>query len=239
MDLSELIPVEEWEAYLPVLEAADEQGIRYCLGGGLAFSAYSHRRRNTKDVDLFILQEELDRYLAILRNLSCGDYFEKQPYDRSWIYRADCTGVVLDLIWSLPNHRVRVEPDWFGHGKKVTVHGREVELIPIEELIRTKIYVLQSDRCDWPDLLNVLYQEHHSINWELVVEKMSPDGSLLGALLAVFAWLRPETAKEIPAFVWEATGFTAPTDEPVREDRVMLLDTRHWFGPGFTERKLG
>jgi predicted nucleotidyltransferase len=237
MDLSELIPQEEWQAYLPMLDKADEQGLRYCLGGGLAFSAYSHRRRNTKDVDLFIMQEELDRYLKLLQELGCTDYFETEPYARSWIYRADCKGVILDLIWALPNHRLRVEDDWFARGKKVTVHGRDVELIPVEELIRTKIYVLQSDRCDWPDLWNVLYQESENIDWESLLEKMNPDEALLGSLLTVFFWLRPEAAAKIPQFVWEKTGFCCPVGTPVREDRVMLLDTRHWFGPARVEKK--
>jgi hypothetical protein len=236
-DLSELISAETWAPYAEFIEAVEERGLRYCLGGGIAFSAYSYRKRPSKDVDLFILQSELDRYHTLLKDMGFSDYFEEQPYDRSWLYRGYREGVVLDLIWSLPNHRMRVEEDWFVFGRHIVLHGKELPLIPLVELIRSKIYVLQSDRTDWPDLINVLYQEADNISWETLVEKMWPDELLLAGLLAVFVWLRPEFADRIPDIVWKRTGLCPPNGNNVREDRVNLLDTRHWFGPGYSERR--
>ena len=235
-DLSELIAKEAWEPYGEFIEAVEQRGLKYCLGGGIAFCAYSYRKRPSKDVDLFILQTELDQYHALASEMGFTDYHDHEPYDRSWLYRAYREGVVLDLIWSLPNHRMRVEDDWFVYGRHIVLHGKELPLIPIVELIRSKIYVLQHDRTDWPDLINVLYQEIDSISWETLVEKMAPDELLLAGLLAVFIWLRPEFADRIPEFVYEKTGLTKPENLQVREDRVNLLDTRHWFGPGYSER---
>jgi hypothetical protein len=236
-DLSELISAEAWAPYAEFLTAVEERDLHYCLGGGIAFSAYSYRKRMSKDIDLFILQSELERYHALMKEMGFTDYFEVQPYDRSWLYRGHREGVVLDLIWSLPNHRMRVEDDWFVFGRHVLVHGKEMPLIPLVELIRSKIYVLQSDRTDWPDLINVLYQEVDNISWETLVDKMAPDELLLAGLLAVFVWLRPEFADRIPDLVWKRIGLCPPTGNSVREDRVNLLDTRHWFGPGYSERR--
>ncbi|MEZ0326047.1 MAG: nucleotidyltransferase [Fimbriimonas sp.] len=236
-DLSEIISVDTWAPYAEVIDAVEERGLRYCLGGGIAFSAYSYRKRFSKDIDLFILQTELEKYHALMKDLGFTDYFEEKPYDRSWLYRGYRDGVVLDLIWSLPNHRMRVEDDWFEYGRHILVHGKELPLIPLVELIRSKIYVLQSDRTDWPDLINILYQEVDNISWETLVDKMQPDELLLASLLAVFVWLRPEFAEKIPNFVWDKTGLKKPSSNPVREDRVNLLDTRHWFGPGYSERR--
>jgi hypothetical protein len=236
-DLSELITKDAWEPYAEFIGAIEERGLNYCLGGGIAFSAYSYRKRPSKDVDLFILQSELDRYLDLMRERGLTDYHEQVPYDRSWLYRGFRDGVVLDLIWSLPNHRMRVEEDWFVFGRHIVLHGKELPLIPVVELIRSKIYVLQADRTDWPDLINLLYQEADQLSWETLVEKMWPDELLLAGLLAVFVWLRPEFTERIPEFVWKKVGLCPPGGAPVREDRVNLLDTRHWFGPGYSERR--
>jgi hypothetical protein len=236
-DLSDLISKDAWKPYAEIIRAIEDRGLSYCLGGGIAYSAYSYRKRPSKDIDLFIMQTQLDRYHALLRDLGFEDYFEKEPYDRSWIFRAYRDGVVLDLIWSLPNHRMRVDEEWFHVGRHILLHGKELPLIPIVELIRSKIYVLQSDRCDWPDLINVLYQEIENIPWPTLIEKMWPDELLLASLLSVFVWLRPEFADKIPEFVWTQLGICPPSRTPVREDRVNLLDTRHWFGPGYSERR--
>ena len=236
-DLSDLISEEAWKPYAEFIEAIEERGLNYCLGGGIAYSAYSYRKRPSKDVDLFIAQTELERYHDLLRERGFTDYFEHEPYDRSWIYRGYKDGVILDLIWSLPNHRMRVDEDWFTKGRHIVLYGKELPLIPIVELIRSKIYVLQGDRCDWPDLINVLYQEVETIPWDVLVDKMWPDEALLAGLISVFIWLRPEYAEKIPEFVWTQIGLCPPQGQPVREDRVNLLDTRHWFGPGYSERR--
>jgi len=34
---SELLPKEEWDKYVPVMSRAQDEGIKYALGGGLAF----------------------------------------------------------------------------------------------------------------------------------------------------------------------------------------------------------
>jgi hypothetical protein len=236
-DLSDLIEEEAWKPYAEFINAAEERGLRYCLGGGIAYSAYSYRKRPSKDVDLFIDQTELERYHDLLKERGFTDYFEHEAYDRSWLYRGFRDGVILDLIWSLPNHRMRVDEEWFTVGRHIFLHGKELPLIPIVELIRSKIYVLQTDRCDWPDLINVLYQEIDNIPWDVLVDKMWPDELLLAGLLSVFIWLRPEYADRIPEKVWNQLGLCAPGGTPVREDRVNLLDTRHWFGPGYSEKR--
>ncbi len=236
IDLSELVLQHEWSVYQDLIEAAAWQNLRFCLGGGLAFSSYSKRQRDMKDIDLFILKEDRQAFIDLLNAMGYADYFDKEPYDQTWIYRGHLVDrVVLDLIWTLPNHRVDVEADWFERGKLAAVYGQRFRLIPPEDVIRTKIYVLQRDGCHWPDLLNILEHLGPSLDWEYLIPKMGADVRLLGALVATFAWLCPKVAAEFPPDVWGRMGLTAPEEKATDEDRARLLDTREWFGGGREE----
>lgn len=235
LDLSPLIEPEEWLHYADVVRQALAEGLPFAFGGALAMAATSPRRRSTKDVDLFVVESDRDAFLKILDAHGFQDYFDEQPYDRSWIYRGKRGCTILDIIWGLPNHRLQVDDDWVSRGPQVKVHGETIRLIPIEELIRSKIYVMQRDRCDWPDLLNVLALSAGQIDWPRMLDRIGPDRPLLGSLMAAFAWLAPDATLHVPRDVWPALGLLVPEPIVLSEDRAHLLDTRDWFGAGFTD----
>lgn len=229
--LSELIPPHDWEFCRPVIRDAADAGIKNALGGGLAFSFYSCRQRNTKDVDLLVKPTDKDRVVEILHRHGFEDYFEQEAYDRSWIYRAFRDGVICDIIWTLPNHRFEVDDDWFLRCRTTQIHGQEVKLITMEDLIRVKLFVLQRRRTDWPDIMNLLYQQAENVQWRTLICLLGDDAPLLAALLQVYAWLEPAGAKRIPSEVWGQLGMRVPDLTEVDEDRKFLLDTQDWFGP--------
>jgi hypothetical protein len=235
IDWSRLVSDEEWELYRPVLDAADALGVRYALGGGLAFSEHAGRARNTKDLDLYILPEQKDLAIQATRDAGFHDLFDEKEYDRSWIYRSTREDVIVDLIWSAPNHRMDVDHDWLENGPVIRLRDRCVRLLPAEELIWAKLYVVQKDRCDWPDLLNILNQEGAKLNWERLVEHVGErDAPLLGGLLSTFRWLCPDTADAFPHWVWNSLGLVPPEAAPPvveEEERPDVLDSRDWFGP--------
>lgn len=229
--LSELIPPEDWEYVRKVVRGCDEAEIDCAIGGGIAFSFYSCRRRNTKDVDLLVKPSDKDRVIEILTQRGFEDYFDRENYDRSWIYRAYQNGVICDIIWTLPNHRFEVDDDWFRRAAETSIHGQDVRVITMEDLIRVKLYVLQRKRTDWPDIMNVIYQQAENIQWRTLICLLGDDSPLLGALLQVYAWMEPESARKIPDEVWQMLGMRQPEMMPHHENRAFLLDTNDWFGP--------
>lgn len=237
LDISGLILRHEWSVYQDVIEAAAWQNLRFCLGGGLAFSAYSKRQRGMKDVDLFVLKQDREAFINLLTAVGYEDYYDREPYDRTWIYRGYMQKVVLDIIWTLPNHRLSVESDWFARGMQVVVHGQPVRLIPPEDVVRTKIYVLQHDRCDWTDLLNLFEFQGPELDWDYLLSHDVADLRLLGSLLNVFAWISPERAAQIPASVWDRLSIAPPAERALSENRACILDSRDWFGPGCSEAR--
>jgi hypothetical protein len=234
IDWEALIPEAEWCQYKLVLDKLREKGIRFALGGGLAFSEYAARVRNTKDLDLYIYPWDREAARDAVLAAGFGDYFDECPYDRSWIFRGFKDPVIVDLIWTSPNHRFVVDPRWLSRGRDISIRGTRLKVIPPEELIWAKLYVLQHDRCDWTDILNVLDCTGPMLDWRHLLDRVGPDKPLLAAVLSVYRWMSPENSKRLPPWLWEQVGLLPRewdgTGETSKE-RVVLLDSRDWFGP--------
>jgi hypothetical protein len=234
LNLADHMPEHEWQMHRLIIDEASTRDLPFALGGGLAFSTYSGRWRNTKDLDLFVLPRDREAFIDIAGQQGFTDYFDQKEYDRSWIYRAFREDVIVDLIWTMPNHRTEVDDAWVHCGRRVDVRGICLRLLPVEELLWSKLYVMQRDRCDWPDLMNVLYAAGPEMDWNRLIDRLGPDIPLLSGLVSIFGWLCPERAREFPGWVWMRLGAPRPlasVDCDGRSDRSPLLDTRDWFGP--------
>ena len=224
---------EEWDIYRAAISGARERGIPVAVGGGLAAMTYASQWRNTKDLDFYILHRDCERMIELLAELGLSDYYEVAAYDRKWIYRAHSGEVIVDVIWAMANQRAQVDESWL-RGPEVEAGGQRFRLLAPEEAIWSKLYVLQRDRCDWPDCLNVLYGVGPELDWGRLINNAGTDLSLLGGLLSAFVWLAPERAREFPAHIWNEFGLQpphAPGGPEVMRERAALLDSRPWFTP--------
>jgi hypothetical protein len=227
----ENIAEEDWSVYEPVLKRAESSGIRFALGGAFALAAYTNHLRNTKDLDIYVLPSDMERMVGVVSQCGMEDYHPRASYDRSWIYRAYCESRIVDIIWAMPNRRSSVDEQWLTRGPLLEIRGFPLRVIPVEELFWAKTYVMQRDRCDWPDVLNLLYHSGLTIDWEHLLERCEDDFPLLGAILQIFRWLCPERAAKLPVSLWERVG---REPEWVNCDaRSHLLDMRPWFGEQF------
>lgn len=228
------IPDEQWQVYERVIEAGQRDGLRFLLGGAFALATYTGHWRNTKDLDLYILPEERGPAIRLLSSLGLRDYYDELPYQRHWIYRAVEEHALVDAIWQMPNDRAAVDESWFRHATHVRLRGQEVAVLPAEELIWAKIYVLQRDRCDWPDIFTVLDRVGPDLDWERLLGRLADDAPLLAGVLSVFRWLCPGVSQMLPHGIWERLRLAPPPRSPAPPEdprRIDLLDTRAWFGP--------
>lgn len=239
-DWSSLLPRQQWEAYRRVLKEAEASGLPVAVAGGLAFSLYSHRWRDTKDMDLMILPSDREAFIGVLERAGFVDYYDRDPYRRDWIYRGYHQGVIVDLIWQMANDRADVDPVWLERGPTCELCDVPIRFIPVEELVWAKLYVLHRDRSDWADLLNILHIQGGRLDWEHLLERVGEDANLLAGLMCVFHWLAPERARCVPRWVWERLNLTHLAPEPADVDtpgRAHLIDSYHdWFGPTHSGR---
>jgi len=120
------------------------------------------------------------------------------------------------------------------------LHGRRVKSLPAEALIWDKLYIMQRERCDWGDVLNLLYYTGPRVNWEYLLCRIGEDTPLLTGALSVFRWISPGRAAELPSWLWQKVGLAAHDAPGELRDfdkrKIDLLDRRPWFGPEREER---
>ena len=202
------------------------------LGGAFALARHVNRWRGTKDVDFFIRPADRDRAISALLSVGFQDYHDQAPYDQSWIFRAHRPDALVDVIWTLPNHVTEVDDPWFTHAGHFTLRGRAYRTVPPEELLWIKTYVMQRDRCDWPDVINILRVKGPDLDWSRLIERAGTDGALLHANLTLYNWIAPQQAKRLP--LWVRTKFSLPDlaegdASDVERQRSALLDSRPWY----------
>jgi hypothetical protein len=225
------LPEEHWSAYKCVLAKVCNARIPFALGGGLALSVYTQKFRQSKDVDLYVLPQDRDKVIEIVGSCGLKDYYDVKEYVRHWIYRAHSDDAIVDVIWAMANHRAEVDDWWVTAGPKIRMFGHDIRVVPVEELIWSKLYVLQRDRCDWPDIVNLMNAIAGTLDWDHLLERTGEDSPLLKAVISVFSWVCPARAMSIPRRIWDQLGL-APDFECHLEDRPSpkdLLDTRPWL----------
>ena len=230
------IPVETWRVYRPVVRALTGRNLPFAIAGGHALAAYTRRLRASKDLDLAVMPDDRESVIEVLLSYGFEDYYSYRAYDRKWIFRACREKAILDIIWAMPNQRAKVDAHWVYDGPLVRLQTALVRLIPPEELLWAKLYVLQYDRSDWPDLLNLIYAAGERLNWRHLLHRLGQDAALLSSLLVIFAWLRPERARLLPKWLWTELHLPRPGAWAIPDvKRESLLDTRDWFPAPETE----
>jgi hypothetical protein len=231
-DIEAFIPESDWALYSAVLRHARAKGLRFAMSGGFTSSFYTAMWRNTKDMDLCVLPHEREKMIEATREAGLHDLYDEKPYDRRWIYRATRDGVIVDTIWQLANFRGVVDEAWLERGPEITLYGETLRLVPPEEMIWSKIHIVQRERCDFPDIINLLYATGAALDWGRLVSRLTGDERLLASVLLLFSWLAPGRARTFPEWIWPKLGIEQPGLGPERDDeRIALLESRPWFSP--------
>jgi hypothetical protein len=230
---ADCITDEQWSVYRRVIADAKAAGLDFAVGGGMAMGVYTGMWRDTKDIDLYVIPKNRERLQSVLTAAGLADYYDQLPYDRGWIYRSFQGKVIVDIIWSMANYKAEVDERWIHGGPEVEVRGERFRIVPAEEMIWAKLYVMQRDRCDWPDVLNLVHAQAQNLEWEHLLDRLGSDAPVLYANLAIFRWLCPDAAGSLPSWLLEQIRTVecpgAPPDLTCR--RAELLDRRPWFRP--------
>jgi hypothetical protein len=226
-----VISQDDWVTYRLAMETVRSTGVRFMLGGGFALAVYTGRWRDTKDVDFYVHPECRQIVIDALAAAGFVDYYDQAPYERHWIYRSTKAGVIVDIIWGMANQRARVDPQWLERASSVTIRNQLMLIVPPEEFIWCKLYIMQRDHCDWTDIFNLLHVCGPQIDWEHLINRLEEDIMLLKAMLTAYAWLCPHDVLKLPSALWERLQLPKPETHapPPKYNRIRLFDSRDWF----------
>lgn len=229
----DLVPADQWSVYAKVWNEAKKRHVPIAMGGGLALSAYSGYVRNTKDMDLFVTIADHGRLLDIMRDTGFTEYTE-YPYDPTWSFRGYNSGFVVDVLWKMLNGRADVEERWVTGGWNLKIRGVEIRLLTPEDLLWSKLYILRRDRCDWPDILNLIYTQGPHMDWTYLLSSLEEDRTVMAGVMNLFKWMCPGRATVLPQGIWERLEMSPPAElgEDVDRSRTALFEAGEWFTIG-------
>jgi hypothetical protein len=106
----------------------------------------------------------------------------------------------VDVIFSSGNGVARVDDLWFEKAVEGKVLDHRVRLIPAEEMIWSKSFVMERERFDGNDVIHLLYCRAADLDWERLLGRFDADGGwrVLLAYLILFGYVYPGDAGRIP-----------------------------------------
>jgi hypothetical protein len=223
------------EFYRRVMGRLEARGVPFLVGGAYAFERYTGIARNTKDFDLFVHPRDVDRALQTLAADGCTT---DVPFPH-WLAKAQCGEDVVDLIYSSGNGVALVDDDWFRHSVGDTVLDVPVRLIPAEEMIWSKAFIMERERYDGADVAHILRACADQLDWPRLLHRFDVHWRVLFQHLVVFGFIYPcERARVPAAVVRELMGrldreLTRPAADRVCQGTLIsraqyLVDVQHW-----------
>ena len=184
----------ELEARAEAIDRLMEAGVPLLVGGAYAYGTYSGIYRDTKDLDVFLRKADAQRALEILER----DGWRTERTYEVWLYKAFKGEWFVDLIFSSGNGIADVDDEWFAHASPATIFGRRVLLVPPEEMVWSKAFVLERERFDGADVAHLFQSCARTMDWRRLLRRFNRYWEVLLAHLLLFQFSYPCERSAIP-----------------------------------------
>jgi hypothetical protein len=168
--------------------------IDFLVGGAYALAQYTKTNRDTKDFDLFLRPKDVEPALAMWRK---AGYAADYTFNH-WLAKVQCGRVYIDIIFRSGNGLGSVDEAWFQHAREATIFGVQVKIVPPEELIWQKAYIMERERFDGADVAHMLNACASKLDWSRLVKRFDTDWRVLWSHLILFGFIFPSKRNLIP-----------------------------------------
>jgi hypothetical protein len=239
--LEQMAP-DTFRFYREALQIMREAEIPCLLGGAYALAHYTGITRHTKDLDLFVRPADARRTLAAFA--SAG--YRTGMIFTHWLGKVYCGNDFIDVIFNSGNGLCRVDDEWFEHAVDGWVLETETHLVPPEEMIWQKCYVMERERFDGADVLHLLRACGPCLDWNRLLGRFGPHWRVLLSHLVMFGFVYPDDRDSIPPRVlhnltaWlhkepETPGGDGVVNGPLLSRTQYCIDTEEW---GYADPRL-
>jgi hypothetical protein len=181
--------------YCHAMELLRAARVPFLVGGAFALQHYAAIDRFTKDFDVFIRPSDVDRALGALAEAA----YRTEITAPHWIGKCFYEDLFVDLIWSSGNGVATVDDEWFDHAIPDDVLGVPVRLVPPEEMIWQKAYIMERERFDGADVLHIIHARAESLDWGRLLRRFGDHWHVLLAHLVLFVFAYPTERHRVPA----------------------------------------
>jgi hypothetical protein len=198
---SEELSSEARDFYRRAMTTLQERNLPFLVGGAYAYARYTGVVRHTKDFDIFVRPRDYERILETLAGMGC----DIEHSFAHWLGKAHCGEHFVDVIFSSGNGVAKVDDLWFEHAVDEEVLGISTKLIPAEEMIWSKSFIMERERFDGADVAHLLLHCADTLDWQRLTYRFGANGDwrVLLSHLVLFGYIYPGEARRIPDHVLE------------------------------------
>lgn len=174
------VTAEDFATLHEACEALDAARVPYVIGGGTVVVLYGRYRR-TKDFDIFLNRNVLNRALRVLARIG----FTTSDTDKKWLYKAWRGATLIDFIVE-SRGGVTVDAETMRRARIVRQYGFAFRVMGPEDTLYRKILTLTEGRPDWYDALSIIERQQGKIDWRYLLRRAAsnPRRILAGLLFA-------------------------------------------------------
>jgi len=209
--------------YRRALKVLNDAQIPYLVGGAFAHACFTGIRRSTKDLDLFLRREDLDRAFELMR----AEGWRSEMAYPHWLAKVHAGEDFIDLIFNSGNGLTPVDEHWFHDNAEAQVLGVPVRVANMEDSMLSKAFIMERERFDGADIAHLLQANAERVNWAKLVDRFGANWRILLAHLTMFGFIYPGERHRIPQWVMHKlmARLAEETRQPPREDPHVCAGT--------------
>lgn len=181
------------------LQVMNRVGPHYVVGGAFALHWYTGFWRVAKDLDLFVLPEQVEQAMTALS--SAG--FATRVKHPEWLADALMEDHKVDLIYGMGNWAAFVDTDYMEKGAQAVILGVRCRVASAEDMIHSKAFVASRDRYDAADVYHLLVAMGEQLDWHRLLARFGDDWEVLLSHLVMFRYVYPSHRDVVPGWVLE------------------------------------
>jgi len=182
------------DVYREALVCLSNAKVPFLVGGTFALESYTGLIRRTKDLDLFV--NPADRLRLMQRLADAG--FRTEWRFAHWLGKAYKDSRSIDIIHSSGNGVCPVDEAWFRYALPAEVLGIPVRVVPAEEMLWSKAFVMERNRYDGGDIAHLLRARAQDLDWARLLFRFGTHWRVLFSHVVLFGFIYPEQRLRIP-----------------------------------------
>jgi len=188
--------------YQKALDIMEQSGLDFMVGGAYAFENYTGIGRHTKDLDIFVKPENAEKALEAFSK----NGYRSEMTDSNWLGKAYSADLFVDFIFRSGNGVSTVDESWLRNAVDAEVLGRRVKVVPAEEMIWQKAFVMERERYDGADVAHLLHARAENLDWNRLLDHFGSYWRVLYTYLILFGFIYPAERDRIPGWVMKEMG---------------------------------
>lgn len=188
--------------YREVLDVLQGSSVPFLIGGGFAVRHYTGIMRETKDLDVFVRKDDVERILSVLDDAG----YRTEMCFPHWLAKAKWYDEFIDVIFSSGNGLAEVDDTWFADADEGSFAGHRVLFCPAEEMIWSKAFIMERERYDGADIAHLLRALAPSLDWTWLLHRFGEHWRVLFSHLVLFGYVYRAERLLLPAWVMDELG---------------------------------